>query len=244
MNTIGGKPVSLISSADFRDIYKKEPKPIVFWDTCGLLEYIRFIYRKNNGIATLNSMLNVAKKIVNGDVYSVASELSLIEWDDNEKTVVDGLKDSLLMTESYHALAMDSINMLTGAGKVSYPISIYNLEVILKDIALNIAEYTRFICYEDVTDATVLRAALKQPPAHKKHEIKDCAVWETMLQVCHDINTVVKTCPKRVFYTVNTDDFADKSRTTPTYMSVLLSEATLLDFDCALTIDEVNGLLP
>lgn len=244
MNTIGGKVVSLERIAEFAAIYQAAPKPLLFWDTCGLLEFIRFIYRKNNGINTLNSMLRVSGMINNGDVYSVASELTLVEWDENENGVVNEFRDSLVKTERYHALALDTINCLLGIGKFSEPISVYQLELLLKDIALNIAEQTHFLKYDDVTNATLLRAALKQPPAHKKHEIKDCAVWETMLQLCREINDVLQPCPFRIFYTVNTEDFADKSRVPNTFLHSLLADAALYNFDCALTIDEVSNFLP
>ena len=95
-----------------------------------------------------------------------------------------------------------------------------------------------------MANATLVRAALGEPPAHKKHEIKDTAIWETMLQLCKEINTVVPTIPVRAFYTVNTDDFADKSVSPNRFNSKLLGEASLLGFECYLTIDEVNALIP
>lgn len=244
MSTIGGRNAILESIADFTSVYQTAPKPLIFWDTCGLLEYIRFIYRKNNGINTLNAMIRVSNLVNNDDVYSVASELSMVEWDDNEPSVTKAVSEDLKRTEEYHSLAVETINSLLGSSKISEPISIYNIESMLRDIALNIATQTHFLKYDDISNATLLRAALKQPPAHKKHEIKDCAVWETMLQLCREINAVLGSCPVRIFYTVNTDDFADKSRIPNTFHHSLLADATLLNFCCALSIDDVNNLLP
>ena len=49
--------------------------------------------------------------------------------------------------------------------------------------------------------------------------------------------------PNKVFYTVNTKDFADKSRGNAVFFKELQSEAKLLGFSCALMIDDaVNAL--
>lgn len=65
---------------------------------------------------------------------------------------------------------------------------VYRLEDLLKDIALDIAQSSHFIKYEEVATDTLTRVALKMPPGKEKDaEIKDCAFWETMLRLCKDI---------------------------------------------------------
>lgn len=245
MSTIGGKLITYEGFDDFLAIYTATPKPIFFWDTCGLLEIIRFIYRKNNGMATLNAILDLANKANNDEIYCVTSELAAIEWDDNVDRVLQEIKEDLLKTEMYHALAAATINTILLGTVQSDPISTFRLEEVLRDIALNIAQSSHFICYKDISDDTLTRVAAKTPPAKEKDaEIKDCAMWETMLRICSDIKgTMPGGSPNKVFYTVNTKDFADKSRGNAVFFNELQSEASLMGFNCALLIDDaVNSL--
>ena len=69
MSTIGGKTIAEEGFEDFLATYTASPKPIFFWDTCGLLEIIRFVYRKNNGTATLNAILDLVGKVANDEIY-------------------------------------------------------------------------------------------------------------------------------------------------------------------------------
>lgn len=245
MSTIGGKLITYEGFDDFHSEYIANPKPIFFWDTCGLLEIIRFVFRKNNGRATLNAILELANKVDNNEIYCVTSELAAIEWDDNVDTALKDMRESLLKTENYHALAAATINTILPGTVQSDPISTFRLEEVLRDIALNIAQSSHFIRYQDVAEDTLTRVAAKTPPAKEKDaEIKDCAFWETMLRVCKNIKEAMPGgSPNKVFYTVNTKDFADKSRGNAVFFRELQAEANLLDFSCALMIDEaVNAL--
>lgn len=246
MSTIGGRTITEKSFEEFVAIYTMHPKPIFFWDTCGLLEIIRFVYRKNNGVATLNAISNLARKVTVGDIYCVTSELAAIEWDDNVNTAITDMRNSLKKTEDYHALAATTINsFIPGSAVQSDPISTFRLEDVLLDIALNIAHSSHFIKYEEIAKDTLTRVAAKTPPARdKRAEIKDCAFWETMLRLCRCINDVMPGgSPSKVFYTVNTDDFADKSRVPVVFFNELLAEARLAGFNCALIIDDAVAVL-
>lgn len=246
MSTIGGRPITFEEFADFLATYTANPKPIFFWDTCGLLEIIRFVYRKNNGLNTLNSILDLAGRLSRDEIYCVTSELAAVEWDDNMVTALNDMRNSLGKTENYHALAASTINaILPGTTIQSDPISAYRLEDLLKDIALDIAQSSHFIKYEEVATDTLTRVALKMPPAKEKDaEIKDCAFWETMLRLCKDIKAAMPGgSPSKVFYTVNTKDFADKSTGTPVLFHQLQSEATSMGFTGTLLIDDAVASL-
>lgn len=63
MNTIDANAVSKYSLQSFADLYKNAKKPMIFFDTCSLLDFIRFIYRANDGINTLMTIQAVSQKI-------------------------------------------------------------------------------------------------------------------------------------------------------------------------------------
>lgn len=246
MSTIGGRPITFEGFADFLATYTATPKPIFFWDTCGLLEIIRFVYRKNNGTNTLNAILDLAGKVSRDEIYCVTSEIAAIEWDDNVAKALNDMRTSLGRTENYHSLAAATINaILPGTIVQSDPISTFRLEDLLKDIALDIAQSSHFIKYEEVAKDTLARVALKMPPGKEKDaEIKDCAFWETMLRICKDIKAVMPGgSPAKVFYTVNTNDFADKSRGTTVLFHQLEAEAIHMGFTGTLIIDDAVAAL-
>ncbi len=245
MSTIGGRVIKEESFADFLTIYKANPKPIFFWDTCGLMEIIRFVYRQNKGAKTLDAILDLSGRVSNGDIYSVTSDLAAIEWDDNVNTALTDMRESLKKTENYHSLAATTINKLFPTSVQSDSISSYRLEDALKDIALNIAQVSHFIKYEEVAKDTLTRVAMKTHPAKEKDsEIKDCAFWETMLRLCRDIKTILPGgSPAKVFYTVNTKDFADKSRGNAVLFNDLQAEANLFGFSGAFIIDDAVAVL-
>ena len=121
----------------------------------------------------------------------------------------------------------------------SVDITAYRLADMLRDVALDIAEQTHYLLFKDITEATLERIALKSPPAHKKGgEIKDCAMWESMLHLCEKINKAMPGgSPCKVFYTVNIADFADRSRGR-VYFNELQEEARQKGFYCMFDIDE------
>lgn len=245
MSTIGDRIIIEESIGTFLTTYSTNPKPIFFWDTCGLLEIIRFVYRNNNGISTLNSILELANMVTKDEIYCVTSELAAIEWDDNVDKVLSDTKEELQQTEEKHHIAVEAINSILMQSLYSAPISTFRLEEVLKDIALNIAQASHFILYKDIAEATLTRVAAKAPPAREKEsEIKDCAMWETMMSICQIIkDTIHDGGMKKVFYTVNTRDFADKSRGAEVFFHELQSEARMMEFGCALIIDDaVNAL--
>ena len=63
-------------------------------------------------MATLNAILDLANKANNDEIYCVTSELAAIEWDDNVDRVLQEIKEDLLKTEMYHALAAATINTI------------------------------------------------------------------------------------------------------------------------------------
>ena len=177
--------------------------------------------------------------------YIVTSELAAIEWDDNVGKALLDTKESLFQTETYHTLAIETINAILMQSQQSAPISTFRLEEVLRDMALNIAQSSHFIRYKDIAEDTLTRVASKTPPGRDKDaEIKDCAFWETMLRVCRDIKAAMPGgSPNKVFYTVNTKDFAEKSKGNAVFFKELQSEANLMGFYCALIIDDAVKVL-
>lgn len=234
-----------ISINDFiSDIYQPNKKPVIFWDTCSLLEIIRFLYRKGdvNSYKTLNKINGLIQSNL---LHSIASSLTIIEWNNHQKDVLENIESSLEKTEYYHRNCIETINEINTTTYLSESISDKNLLEDLERLADDILSRTIFIETEEIADKALDRVSLKRAPANKKNEFKDCAVWETMILVSERINEVNQPDDNynKIFYSVNTDDFIDKSREPKIFYATLLSEASVVDLICCSNLIEVDSKL-
>ena len=227
-------------------VYSGAPRKILFWDTCALLEIIRFVYRQDLP-NTIDSILAILSSIEADQIYSVASELTIKEWNDNITQVFNTQVKDLEKTTQYHKMATDAIFKVMGLSLPTASISGVRFEDAMEDIAFRIINKTHFIKTEEFAQDALIRLSNHKAPAGKKSEIKDCVIWETMMALCRSINAypdkVKVPSMDRAFFTVNTDDFADKSGATIVFQRLLLSEATANVFSCCFTFPDVVSSL-
>lgn len=242
MNKIVKDDSTCVTIDDFiLNVIDKPNNPIVFWDTCTLLNIIRFIYREDGTDSQfINKVIEISNKIKNDNVFSVSCEINISEWNDNiDKTLSDFLND-LNLTTNYHKNAINVINVLKGTSKVSESLILNNLDSELQNIALSIIRKTKFLKIDsEISFNALRRVEQKDPPARRKNEFKDCAIWETMLE----LNRKLIYCglnQKRVFYTINTEDFCDKKGS---FLPKLSSEAITLGFECATKLEDILKFL-
>lgn len=230
------------------NVYSVGPRKILFWDTCGLFEILRFNYRQEPA-NTIDAIIAILNWVESDQVYSVASELTLKEWNDNNADVYNKQVADLVLTTRYHHMATDAINKLKGASLQSATLSGQGLEDVLEEIAVRIINKTYFIKTDEAANEAIIRLSNHTAPAFKKgkSEAKDCVIWETMLALSRSIASHPdgpSLLPlKRIFFTVNTDDFANKSVVPYVFQSVLLSEAVTNSFHCSLTFADVEANL-
>lgn len=234
------------SISDFvTNTYNLQKKNILFWDTCALLEIIRFIYRNNGDVNTYRAINTINGYIQSDSIYSIASSITIKEWNDNEAIVTTGFRDSLVKTTDYHKNSIDVINEINSTSLVSESLHNKRLLFDLEILAQSVLSKTIFLETDEIANNSLVRICNKLPPANKKNEFKDCAVWETMRLVSELIeNTKAPTDSfEKVFYTVNTDDFIDKSREPKIFHGQLLSEASILNFICCKDINETYAAI-
>lgn len=246
MNTIDVNDTQKYSLQEFADLYMADMKPIIFFDTCSLLDFIRFIFRANDGISTLTAIQTIQQKIDNDEIYAVASELFIKEWNDNVDSAMQTTSESFKKTSESFNLSAEVINTLMGQNvPVGTDLSNYKVEDWLVAISRNIINKMYFIKQSDIADAALTRVANKIAPASKKQEFKDCAIWETMLALCSHINTRVDpaTSPKKIFFATNIEDFIDKAKTPRDFYTLLQREATSHHFLCCYKVTDVKQIL-
>jgi hypothetical protein len=215
-------------------------KNIIFWDTCSLLDILRLPYR-NGDINAFKNLVHIKALIDSNTIHSLCSSLTIAEWNEHEIKVKQETQDSLLLTSKFHKHTVDIINNIFTTAHSTTRLDDKGLVEELEHIADEILSKTQFITTDEIANSALWRVANKKPPASKKREFKDCAIWETALAIGSGINGSGN---KIVFFTVNTDDYIDKSRTPQVMYGNILSEATSIGVNLCLTYeDSYNNLL-
>ncbi|MFA6082833.1 PIN domain-containing protein [Mucilaginibacter sp.] len=227
-----------ISAEDFiQTVFTPDPKPIFFWDSCSLLDLLRLPYRKGT-LSTLKSYIAIKVLMDSSTIYSVFSELSIREWNDHFQKTIDETNYSLNLTSDYHGHSIDMINHIFSTGLASEHIGNKGLVNEFESIADGILDNSIFLNTEKIANAALNRVAAKSPPSKKKPEFKDCAIWETVLDLAATIQPSGK---KVVFFTVNTEDYVDKSRAPQLVIhSNIMSEAVTFGINVELTCEAAH----
>jgi PIN domain len=190
-----------------------EKKPVIFWDTCSLLDIVRLPLpdRKQN-VATLQNLLEIKDKIVSGDIISLSSKLCVDEFNNHIERWVNDVKTASIKLSQTLNDFVSFINKVnpTGTPIPTTNLSVYKIEDLLSQIAHVIIDNTFFI-NEDTTFAAFAhtRTTLKVPPAKKKGEYKDCYIWGTCLELR---STSVDKTYSYNFMSSNTTDYADTNK--------------------------------
>ncbi|OJV54215.1 MAG: hypothetical protein BGO31_12745 [Bacteroidetes bacterium 43-16] len=232
----------IVSILNFvQTIYQPVPKALLFWDTCALLDILRLPYR--NGSVESFRILNKIRVLIQSDeLFSVASSLTIKEFNEHEGTIIAETQKSLELTDQYHSTCIDIANDVYGATYISEPSRNKGLVNVFEGLADTILSKTYFIDTPEVANLALNRIADKLPPASKKNEFKDCVIWETILKLSRDINPI-DAQNNQIFFTVNTADFFDKGRTPMHFYNHLLAEAAMSNLVCCSTLSEVDSKL-
>jgi hypothetical protein len=221
--------------------YSLSPKPVLFWDTSSVLEILRFPYRKGD----LNSYraLNRINGLIQADtIYSVASSLTITEWNDHQENIKLETQESLEKTQHYHNTCIQIINEIFGSAYIVETIHDKGLADNFEVLADSVIARTIFLTTDEIAQPALDRVRLKQPPSKKKPEFKDCAIWETALKLSRDIYAI-DPAHHQVFYSVNTEDFIDKSKNPLMFHAILLTEASLSRLHCSYLVEDANANL-
>lgn len=224
-------------------VYSGNTKPVIFWDTCSLLNIIRFIYREDPGdITTFEAIRKIYDAIMNDSVLSVSCESVITEFNNNVDKTISDTEESISRTYSYFKNLVDVINAIDGSALTYGEVCSKDLHLKLYQVASDIIHKTSFINIDKTSTANAHKRVLqKKAPAAKKQEFKDCTIWEVMLSCFRQLNTV-DVRKQKVFYTVNFEDFCCIENKRPkSFMYELLMEATVLNFKCCKSVFEVNA---
>jgi hypothetical protein len=185
-------------------------KPVLFLDTCVLLDIIRSTQRCLKDYAARASELLT---LISDSPPACALILSSIvpqEWADNAPTVMDETSRHLRSMEEqsahFHA-ACQALGLAMPAPRTQYGQS--GLAEALRDLSRSLVDHA--VILDEQTDSRIKafnRVVNRIPPAMRKGEVKDCAIIEEYLAVCRGLQAA-GFMRKRVFCTSNTEDYCE-----------------------------------
>lgn len=200
------KILNLVETVDF---VNAENKPVIFWDTCSLMDIVRipFPARKNHPDTDLR-IIEIKDAILNGSILSLASALTIIEFNKNIPGEIDDFQNNLTKLNIEVNKYLGFINK-SNAGVTLSAIDLpsYKLELYYCDIARAIIDKTIFISEEQSFQNNAhTRLINHTTPAKVKQEYKDCYIWETCLQAKLGLNDKGHDW---IFTSANYTDYAD-----------------------------------
>jgi hypothetical protein len=210
------------------EIINSDIKPVVFWDTCSLIDIIRVSLpskMKTNNVMT--RIVEIKDVILQEKVYSLSSELCLRELSDNIPTIIQNyLKELDDLDRTFNSY----VGFINNSGLISTPISQIRLsnykllELFFCKITQTILNSTIFIkSHKSFIEAAHLRLVNKTTPAKNKNEYKDCVIWESCLQTRSLHNDKSNLW---VFISSNTSDYTNGTNTI-TFDGDIENETTL-----------------
>lgn len=184
-------------------------KPIVFWDTCALLDIIRIPIRDNLRINDLECYERIADYIDNNHIISITSGLVINEFDDH---YLDEHNNLIQTQTKLKNRVLDYADFMVSAKKkerLTKAINLLNIEHRLNVVLMRILKKTFVLKEENIyRDFADYRLRNKMAPAARKSEYKDCYIWGTFIKFIHAIRP---TSNYVSFISVNTKDYTENN---------------------------------
>jgi len=183
--------------------------PVLFLDTCILLDIIRTTYRcLGVGYVTRAAELRDLLTVAPVQCVLVVASMVPTEWNDNALNVRDEVRSHLVKVQdqaSHFHQACSDLGIPLGFGAPAYPAA--NLPDRLFDLSRQLLDLAvRLDADSGCSVRGVNRVVTKVPPANQGGEVKDCVIVEECLELTRQLraNGFARKC---VFCTSNTKDY-------------------------------------
>jgi hypothetical protein len=205
---------NILDKSGVVNLIEGEQKPVVFWDTCSLLDILRIpLPDRGHSTDVLKRIIEIKSKIVSGDIMSLSSELCIKEFDDHVEQCLQDIENAAKKLSRSFNIFAGFINEIPIVVPEISPVdlSMYKINNALIRIVHSIIDKTVFV-REDTTflASAHFRTTYKIPPAKKKGEYKDCYIWATCLDVRKES---IGRNYSYIFLSSNSVDYADDSKT-------------------------------
>lgn len=200
----------ILSLQDAIKIVDLENKPILFFDTCALLDILRICIPERH-IAELDKHLIEVKRLIdNNNVICFSSKLCIKEFNDHSSSIINSYESELNKIQSPVNKYLEIVNNSNIYGNLPIiNLNTYSMKKYFSDIVIAIVNKTNFIDEDDdFKEAAHTRVIEKKSPAKNKGEYKDCYIWETFLQL---IRNRASHATNAYFISSNKKDYCNQS---------------------------------
>lgn len=183
-------------------------KPIIFFDTCALLEIMRLSERASNPGRDFDQYMYMADKIEAGELISITSELVFQEFNQH---YLEELK-KLQKREQNNRDSVKRITAIMAAGakrtRIEKGMDEMHTETRVTSIVSKIWRNTILLKEEKrFLQFAYMRIRNKMAPSQNKEQFKDSYIWGTFLNLAHSLTA----CHKLFFFTLNKNDYLDSN---------------------------------
>lgn len=182
--------------------------PILFVDTCILLDVIRSIKRKSKNCAAQALALHTAAVVAPKQCIIVVSHLVQHEWQVHEHQLLDEATKHLIDLEEHSGHFHDACGVLgiaPGFGRSNY--AAQNMAFRLHELSQKLLDCGIVVDPDNACSHQAMHRVIHNvPPSKKGGEAKDCTILEEYLAVARRLYAAgfQKT---KVFCTSNTNDY-------------------------------------
>ncbi len=193
------------------ELLKKE-LPVLFFDTCSILDILNSLHLNNLSESYASNMLDLIK-LNRTSCWLVSCQNVYEEWNDNINSVLATMDKEVKKVDRNICSAINITNLVLNS-TYSIPPKISTLNISGKVKALSESFLNSCLSIERTNDHTIKamqRIRKLEAPARKgKLEPKDCEIVECFLELCHELRAGGFK-DKIIFVTANKDDFGINS---------------------------------
>lgn len=190
-----------------------EDLPVLFVDTCILLDVVRSIKRKFKSCVAQAQSLHSAATVAPRQCILVTSHLVQHEWGVHEQELLDEATRHLIDMEEYSGHfhdACDVFGIEIGFGRSNY--AAHNMAMRLRDLSRQLLDCGIVIDQDNACSGRAISRVIHNiPPSKRGGEAKDCTILEEYLAVARLLQDAGFQ-KKRVFCTSNTNDYCEAGK--------------------------------
>ncbi|HQU45343.1 MAG TPA: hypothetical protein PK867_21180 [Pirellulales bacterium] len=184
--------------------------PVMFLDTCIVLDVIRAVRRRYVNCVAKASELHTAVTVAPAQCSLVISHLVRHEWGVHEPELLSEARKHLAEMEDQSGHFHDAcavLGIVPGFARANY--AAHGMADQLRDLSRQLLDAGIEVTPDDACSGRAINRVIHNiPPSKKGGEAKDCTILEEYLAICQILQAAgfVK---KRVFCTSNTNDFCE-----------------------------------
>ena len=213
-------------------------RPIIFWDTCALLDILRLPFRQSiRGAEMLVRYEIIAESIERGVIASVTSSLVITELTNHYNQVYNELTRKENDAKNQMIRLADYMVSTKKKTRLIYAVNLLNIESRLLSVLHRLLKNTIILKEQNVyRNFADYRLRYNMAPAERKAEYKDCYIWGTFVTLIRNINPNTLS----LFFTTNTKDYKDD---TDNIYPQLVRDCYFPDMKIQFNVDQLYGEL-